>query len=236
MFGLVSGRGVGYHPRFPSLEPPMTVRLSMLVLVAPLASLSCSDPPPTPARGSVEIMLNAPDGSIPGIGSRTSCNAGTQGTYSYFLGRPPSGTMLTWPIKDRVQFGLTEHGRGVNVSCTVRALGSGRFAVNASVSGVDAYTGKRGAVSFTLNGTLHTSGPVTDNPGQVAFYSPDTTNLRTISDLPGCTIGKVHIVRDGALLTEFYCPAIADSSDTVKGCEATGAIAIERCRTGKEED
>jgi hypothetical protein len=144
--------------------------------------------------------------------------------------------MLARPIWERVQYGLTEHGHGVNVSCTVRALGGGRYAVNASVSGVDAYTGKRGAVSFTLNGTLHGTDMSAENPGQVAFYSPDTTNLRTISDLPGCTIGPVQIAKDGALLTQFYCQAIADSSDTVKGCEATGAIAIERCRTGKEED
>jgi hypothetical protein len=213
----------------------MTVRLSMLVLAAPLASLlSCSDPPPTPARGSVEIALSPPSLSVQNIGTRTNCTAGTTGTYTYFLGRVAAGVRPT-RIEDRVYDGLMEHGHGLNVSCTVKALGSGRFSVHASLSGVDANT-RRVSTSFTLNGTFSATGPAADNPAQVAVYTPDTTNLRTVSDLPGCTIGPVDKARDGALLAQFSCPAIADSSDTIKGCAASGAIAIERCRTGTEED
>jgi hypothetical protein len=224
---------VGYDRRFPILEPQMTVRLLTLVLAAPFALLGCSDPPPTPARGSVEVFLRAPAGTVQNIGTRTSCTAGRMGSYTYFLGKPTSNSTAA----DRVYAGRVEDGQGAfSASCTVKAIGSGRYSVNASLSGVDANSGKRGAVSFTLNGTLSTNGPATDNPAQVSFYSPDTTNLRTISDLPGCTIYPVLTVKDGALHAQFSCPAIADSSDTVKGCEASGAIAIERCRTGKEDD
>jgi hypothetical protein len=209
----------------------MTVRLSMLVLVAPLASLGCSDPPPTPPRAAVELRLSPPASSIPNIGTRTSCTAGTSGTYTYFLGRVPSG--LT--AQDRVRSGLMEHGHGISASCTVKALGGGRYSVNASLSGVDANS-RHVATSFTLNGTLSATAPPADNIGQVAVFTPDTTSLRTISDLPNCTIGPVYVAKDGALLADFNCPVIADSSDTIKGCQATGTIAVERCRTGKEED
>lgn len=209
----------------------MTVRLSMLVLVAPLAALSCSDPPPTPPRAAIEVRLSPPASSIPNIGTRTGCMAGTTGTYTYFLGKVPSGLSP----QDRVRGALMEHGHGINASCTVKALGGGRFSVNAALSGIDANS-RHVATSVTLNGTLNASSPPSENLGQLAFFSPDTTSLRTISDLPGCTIGPVYVAKDGALLADFNCPVIADSSDTVKGCQATGTIAVERCRTGKEED
>lgn len=209
----------------------MTVRPSLLVLAAvSLASLSCSDPPPTPPRGSVQIRLFPPSLAVPNIGTRTNCTAGSTGTYTYFLGKQSAALDL-----DKVHNGLMEHGHGINVSCTVKALGGGRYSVNASLSGVDS-NNRKVATSFTLNGTLHPMSAPADNVGQVAFYSPDTTNLRTISDLPACKIGPVATVKDGALLAHFSCDAIADSSDTIKGCAADGYIAIERCRTGKEED
>jgi hypothetical protein len=231
MFGLVSRWGVGYDPPSPSLEPRMTVRLSMLVLAAPLASLSCSDPPPTPPRGAVEIRLSPPASSIPNIGTRTSCMAGTSGTYTYLLAK--ASTALT--AQDRVRTGLIEHGHGLSVSCTVKSLGGTRYSINASISGVEANS-LRVSTSVTLNGTLNTASAPSENVGQIAFFSPHTTNLRNIQNLPSCSIGPVYVAKDGALLADFNCPVIADSSDTIKGCQASGTIAVERCRTGKEED
>jgi hypothetical protein len=157
--------------------------------------------------------------------------AGTTGTYTYFLGKVPTG--LT--AQERVRGALVEHGHGLSVSCTVKALGSGRFSVNASLSGVDANS-RRVSTSFTLNGSLSATAPAMDNVAQVAFYSPDTTHLRTITDLPACTLGPVYVAKEGAILADFTCPALADSTDTIKGCQATGTIALERCRTGKEDD
>jgi hypothetical protein len=234
MFGLVSEGGVGYDP--PSskyLEPRMTVRLSTLLLAAvPLTSFGCSDPPPTPARGALSIKLNPPSSSIPNIGTRTSCTAGTTGVYTYFLGKP----QMVGSEQDKVRNGLLEHGQGgFSASCTVKALGGGRFSVNASLSGVDA-NNRHVATALTLNGTLSASAAPVDNVGQVSFYSPDTTNLRNIADLPNCELGPVHTVKDGALWADFHGRVLADSSDTIKGCEATGVIAVERCRTGKEDD
>jgi hypothetical protein len=209
----------------------MTDRLSMLVLSAPHASLGCSDPPPTPPRGSVVIRLSPPSLGVPGIATRTNCTAGTTGVYTYLLGKASS---IADPV-EQVRAGLLEHGHGINVSCTVKAIGGGRYSVNASLSGVDSNS-RKVSTSFTLNGTLSATAAAADNPGQVAFFSPDTTHLRTLSDLPACKIGPVETAKDGALLAPFSCEALADSSDTIKGCQATGAIAIERCRTGKEED
>jgi hypothetical protein len=210
----------------------MTVRLSMLlVLAAPLTSLSCSDPPPTPPRGAVEIKLTEPRSSIPNIGTRTQCNAGSSGTYTYLLAK--ASTALS--AQERVRGGLIEHGHGLNVSCTVKSLGGNRYSVNASISGYDA-NALRAYASVTLNGTLNASAPASENVGQLAFFSGSTTSLRTISELPACTIGPVYVAKDGAILADFVCPVIADSSDTVKGCEASGTIAVERCRTGKEDD
>jgi hypothetical protein len=234
MFGLVSGGGVGYDPLSSEyLEPRMIVRLSTLLLAAaPLASFGCSDPPPTPARAALEVQLNPPATTIQNIGTRTSCTAGTTGTYTYFLGKTSS--LLS--RQDRVRNGLIEHGQGgFSASCTVKALGGGRYSVNASLSGVDS-NNRHVATALTLNGTLSATAAPADNIGQVAFYSPDTTNLRNVADLPECEIGPVHVVKDGALFADFHCRVLADSTDTVKGCEVTGTIAVERCRTGKEDD
>jgi hypothetical protein len=138
--------------------------------------------------------------------------------------------------QDKVRTGMLEHGQGgFSASCTVKALGGGRFAVDASLGGVDS-NNRRVVTSFSISGTLSASGAPADNVGRVSFYSPDTTNLRNLADLPTCEIGKVHVVKEGALFTDFHCRVLGDATDTIKGCEATGVIAIERCRTGKEED
>lgn len=106
----------------------------------------------------------------------------------------------------------------------------GGYAVSASLSGVDANS-RRVAVSVALEGVVTASAPPADNLGTFAVYTPDTTNLRTLSDLPSCTLGPVYTVKEGALLADFSCPVLADSSDVIKGCQATGTIAIERCLT-----
>jgi hypothetical protein len=170
--------------------------------------------------------LSPPATSVPNIGTRTSCTAGTTGTYTYFLGASPEG--LT--AQARVVSGLLESGQGLTVDCTVMPRAEGGYAVAATLSGVDANS--RGvAVSVTLEGVVTAGAPPPDNVSTVAVYTPDTTSLRTLPDLPACTLGPVYVAMEGALLTEFNCPVHGDSSDVVKGCQATGTIAIERCLT-----
>jgi hypothetical protein len=176
------------------------------------------------ARGAVEIRLSSPSTAVPNIGTRTSCTAGTTGTYTYFLGQLAQG--LT--AQDRVRSGLVESGQGLTVDCAVVSRAEGRYSVRASLSGVDANS-RRVATSITVEGTVAANGMPTDDPATVAVYTPDTTNLRTIPDLPACTIGPVYVAKPGALLADFNCPVLADSSDTIKGCQATGTIAVERC-------
>jgi hypothetical protein len=94
------------------------------------------------------------------------------------------------------------------------ARAEGGYSVSASVSGVDANS-RHVATSVTLDGTVTANGAPTDNPGTVSVYTPDTTNLTTIANLPACTIGPIHAVAGGALLADFNCPVLADSNDPV---------------------
>jgi hypothetical protein len=181
---------------------------------------------PEVARGAVEIRLSPPNTSIPNVGTRTACTAGTTGTYTYFLGASPQGATG----EARVRSGLLESGQDLTVDCSVVARAAGGYAVAATMSGVDANS-RRVAVLFTLEGVVTADAAPSDNVGTVEVYTPDTTSLSPLPDLPTCVLGPVYVAKAGALLADFNCPLLGDESDTVKGCQATGTIAIERCLT-----
>lgn len=177
------------------------------------------------ARGAVEIRLSPPSSAGPNIGTRTACTAGTTGVYTYFLGQLAHAGLTAG---DRVRTGLMESGQAFTVDCTVMALGEDGYSVRASLSGVDANS-RHVATSVTLEGTVAADATLADSPGTVALYTPDTGSLTTIANLPACTIGPVYVVKEGALLADFTCPVLGDSGDTIKGCQASGTIAVERC-------
>jgi hypothetical protein len=190
------------------------------------------------------VQLTPASSMVPGIGPRTNCTAGMTGTYTYFFGRA-TATDQSRPAQERVVKGIMQNGKGVNVSCTIKALGGGRFSVAASVSGTDAnYQRYRGSVS--INGTVTAGGPASGNVARVSFFSPETSRLDTLTGLPECTIGAVvqgadsdpitGEVKEGALLAEFSCPVIGQFDATNSGCDVTGAIALEHCLTGKEDE
>jgi hypothetical protein len=223
----------------------MTVRSSILVLAAPLAAVfGCSDPPPTPPSGAAQVLLTPASSTIPNIGPRTVCNAGTSGTYTYFFGNAMK-SLASEPGQDRVLKGLLQHGKGVNVSCTIKALGGARFSVSASVGGTDANS-QRYPGSVRLNGTVTAGGPASGNIARVGFFSPEAQRLENIPGLPECTIGPVITgddtdpltgkVKEGALLADFSCPVVGVFDATNSGCDITASIALEHCLTGKEED
>jgi hypothetical protein len=197
----------------------MTARpLAVLPMVSLLAVLSCSDPPEQPAAAGFTVTLMAP--TITTTPTRL-CHAGSSGSHTYIIGNPDSN-------------GTVESGKdGVTVECTVNKGGT----VSVTASGTDdTPSPPQKFVSITLNGRITSMTDPTMNPATMAFYSPDTSQLRTLPSYPGCTLGPVSALQDGALLTEFSCPLIGGAEDTTSGCRVTGKIALEYCKTGKEED
>jgi hypothetical protein len=121
----------------------------------------------------------------------------------------------------------------VKVECTVNKDGT----VSVTASGTDDNPSPpQKFVSVTLNGKVVSKTDPAMNPATMTFYSPDTNQLRTLPNYPGCTLGPVSALQDGALLTDFNCPLIGGAEDTTSGCRVTGKIALEYCKTGKEED
>jgi hypothetical protein len=197
----------------------MTARpLALLPIASLVALLSCSDPPEQPAAAGLTVTLTNPriDTTPPRL-----CTAGSSGTRTYIIGKPDGN-------------GTVESGKdGVKVECTVNRNGT----VSVTASGTDDNPSPpQKFVSVTLNGTIKSNTDPTMNPATMTFYSPDTNQLRTLPDYPGCTLGPVSALQDGALLTDFSCDLIGGAEDTTSGCRVTGKIALEYCKTGKEED
>ena len=187
----------------------------VLALPLSLSAMGCSDPPPTPAAGGVDVMLSPPSASI---SMGRGCNAGTSGAFTYIIGQPNPGKTI-------------EDGtHGVNVSCTIRANGS----FDASIKGTDD-NGKK-PVSFSFTGTIKDQATPASNMSAMTFWSPDTGHLNTLSEFPTCTVGPVITYKPGAMLTDIDCPIIGVTDDSVSGCKVHGTIAFEYCKTGEEED
>jgi hypothetical protein len=187
----------------------------LLAVPLSLSALSCSDPPPTPAAGGVDVRLSAP--TLADVGSR-NCNAGTVGGFEYVIGQPDPGKTI-------------EDGtNGVNVSCTIKADGN----FDASIKGTDK-NGKQ-PVSFSFTGVMKDKTNPASNSSAMTFFSPDTSHLYTLADFPACTVGPVVTYKPGAMLTDIDCPIIGASDDSTSGCKVHGTIAFEYCKTGTEQN
>lgn len=198
----------------------MTARpLALLPIVSLLALLSCSDPPEQPAAVGLNITLQNPS---PQTTTTRICTAGSSGTRTFIIGDPSYD-------------GTIESGKdGVDVKCTVNRDGT----VQVTASGIDdgpSSSQSRHKITLTINGRIKSNTDPTQNPASVTFFSPDTTQIRTTTDY-ACTIGPVSALQDGALLTDFSCELLSVPNDTSGGCRASGKIALEYCKTGKEED
>jgi hypothetical protein len=187
----------------------------VLALPLSLSALACSDPPPTPAAGGVDVMLGPPAASV---AMGRGCNAGTSGAFTYVIGQPNPGKTI-------------EDGtHGVTVACTIKANGD----FDASIKGVDG-NGKK-PVSFSFTGSVKDQATPASNTSAMTFFSPDTGHMNTLADFPPCTIGPVVTYKAGAMLTDVDCPLIGVTDDSVSGCKVHGTIAFEYCKTGEEQD
>jgi len=197
----------------------MTRSLAWLPTISLLSLLSCSDPPEQPAAVGFTVTLSDPDIAT---NPARRCNASTSGSHTYMIGQPNSS-------------GTVESGKNnVEVTCTVNK--GGTVVVSAKGTDDNPSSLQKKLVSVSINGKINSSTDPTMNPASMTFFSPDTTQLRTLPAYPGCTLGPVGALQDGALLTDFSCPLIGGATDTTSGCKVSGKIALEFCKTGKEED
>jgi hypothetical protein len=195
----------------------MLTRVVSFLISVPLAlsAAACSDPPPTPAAAGVSVTLSQPD---PAIAGDRACTAGTVGTFTYQIGEPDPGKTI-------------EDGKdGVKVTCLVKSDHN----FNLSISGTDSNGHKPASFSFT--GVVHDQNTPASNPGSMSSISPDTGQLVTLPDGPGCTFGPVGTLKPGAILTDVDCPLIGDTSENANGCKVHGTIAFEYCKTGDEQN
>lgn len=195
----------------------MLPRAISFVLAVPLSlsAISCSDPPPTPAAGGVEVQLSPT--MVANAGGRT-CDAGQTGAFTYVIGQPNPGKT----IEDGTD--------GVSVSCTIRS--SGEF--DATIKGTDG-NGKQ-PVSFSFTGVMKDKATPASNSSAMTFFSPDTSHLNTLAGFPACTVGPVITYKPGAMLTDIDCPIIGADDDSTSGCKVHGTIAFEYCKTGDEQN
>jgi hypothetical protein len=194
----------------------MLRRAISFVLAVPLSlsAISCSDPPPTPAAGGVDVRLFPP--TIAGSEGRT-CTAGTASAFEYVIGQPNPGKTIE------------DGSDGVEVKCTIKA--NGQF--DTYIKGTD--TNGKQPMSVTITGTMKDKNTPSANTASMMFFSPDTSHLTTLADFPQCTVGPIVTYKPGAMLTDVDCPLIGAVDDSVAGCQVHGTIAFEYCKTGEEQ-
>ena len=174
------------------------------------------------AMGAAEIRLSPPAQSVPNIGTRTNCTAGSTGTYTYFLGATPDGVSP----EERVSGAMLRSGSGHELACQVKAMGDDFF-VSIELSGVDANS-RHVAAGLRFTGYVPRSGTagLTDVLG---FESEDTRELWTSSDIAQCAIGPVASISAGELVAHVSCPAVVSFDNEITGCQLTGMIAVSGC-------
>ena len=174
------------------------------------------------AMGAAEIRLSPPAQSVPNIGTRTSCTAGSTGTYTYFLGSTPEGTTP----EERVVGAMLPNGRVLRTECSlVEAAGS--LFVSANVSGPDANSRRTPEVQLALAGEV----VATSTFGDLESGSVKTTDTGELSADPfvaSCVLSNIERPAPGSLVATFGCPALVGGDD-VSGCYASGTISLSGC-------
>ncbi len=170
------------------------------------------------AIGAAEIRLSPPASSIPNIGTRTSCNAGTTGTYTFLLGAKSQGITA----QERVELGAVANG--MSTSCTMKSEGPSTR-VTASIAGDDSNSRRVGA-HLSFSGLLHnqiTTGELTNG----SFFSDDTGQLWAEPSIADCSLSSI-VLNGYTLAADFSCPVLIGDDD-VSGCQASGSVYLSGC-------
>jgi hypothetical protein len=173
------------------------------------------------ALGAVELQLNPPRIDTPNIGTRTSCTAGTTGTYAYFLGAASGGETAS----ERVSSGMVPSGNGFAISCQLIEAPDAIY-VTARISGRDANS-RRGAAAVEFSGSI----PRSSAFGALdsgTIDSDDTGRLSADPNVASCVLDKLVADEDGGFSAAIVCPALLGDDD-VSGCAATGYVAFSGC-------
>jgi hypothetical protein len=205
--------------------------LPFVAVTLAFAALGCSDAPPRPAKLGLAINIKSPIQNTPETMGRT---CPTQTGVQWDIGKAirMNGMVTGVDSPTASDYGTTlEDGQGsTKVTCTVKKTGS----VMAVGSGIDPQiTPPDGLINFTFNGTAKKDGTGT---ALVSIYTPKTLQIGWNTGLPRCAITAVHELQAGALWADFSCPVLTDPGNPSVGCEASGTIVVEYCKTGEEED
>jgi hypothetical protein len=173
------------------------------------------------ATGAAEFTLRPPRADVPNIGTRTSCRAGTSGTYTYFLGELDDGSTGL----DRVESAMVPSGNGFAISCQVIETQDSTF-VTAQISGRDSNSRKVSA-ALEFSGSI----PRGDTFGALdsgAIDSADTGLLASAPDVASCVLEDLSADDARGFTARIVCPAVV-GDDEVSGCEATGVVSFAGC-------
>ncbi|HSU39766.1 MAG TPA: hypothetical protein VLJ38_09360, partial [Polyangiaceae bacterium] len=163
-------------------------------------------PDAVPAAG---VSLRLAPGSVSGV----DCDAGTTGAFSYVIGSPPVRVVAS---------GYAD----VVAACTLRQDAGGALHIDGSVAGTDANS--RLPISVTITSDVAADGSTV---ATLDFRSPDTGELSTLAQFPGCTLGYVERPASGAVVAYIDCPIIASPTDPTIGCNVHGSFAFVNCNT-----
>ncbi len=205
--------------------------LPFVAVTLAFAALGCSDAPPRPAKLGLAINLKTPLANIPEAPNR-ACP--TQTGVQWDIGKAirMNGMITGVASPNSSSFGTTLEDGTSNtaITCTVKKNGS-TMAVG---SGVDPQiTPPDGLIRFSFNGTAKKDGSGT---ALVSLYTPRTGQIGWNNGLPRCTIDAVHELEAGALWADFRCPILTEPTNPSLGCEATGTVVFEYCKTGEDEE
>jgi hypothetical protein len=207
--------------------------LPLAVAVVALSAMGCSDAPARPAKLGLYVNIRNPsDASI--AGKQCGASSGIEWDIGKGIKDPMTGMIVDVDSPTPTDFGTTlEDGKSkANLDCTIRKSG----AVTASGGGTDpVITPPNGSINFTISGTAKANGTPSTNTFNFGVYTPVTLSIASNQTLPPCAFTAVHEQAPGALWADFSCPALVKTGDPDVGCQATGTIVMEYCKTGEEE-
>lgn len=172
-------------------------------LLTALALVSCGDPVPPPAEGTVTIDIGTP----PAPDAGWNC-----------VNIPVHTTLIGKAAPDTTSQGDTaiDGKDGAEVECSVK--GEGTFSFSGKL--------KQGTSTFTVTGTAAPDGTGT---GTVSVYDVQTTFPIASSDTAQPCTFTTHQVESGAIWASFACTKMVNRDYIGTWCGARGTFVLKSC-------